>query len=231
MTWGPLPAYPVLPSSPYAVRTHPVELVLYVPVPADPGGQGSRPGGAVAGNQVDDLDGLLAFLRDGAAQLRDLGGAGEPDPGRRQRDLDRAAGAAAMALAHRGRGGDAGPGQLLELPVQRRHVALDRHHVVRVPAQDDLRSITLRMECVDRDHCAGQAREGLQQVPDGRDLVRLRVHGGLPEDRADAVCQGRDQVRDLPVLVLRAADGLAVDRDYQAAPTCTALVQSQAPRT
>ena len=53
------------------------------------------------------------FSAGAAPQLRDLGGAGEPDPGRRQRDLDRAAGAAAMALAHRGRGGDAGQGNSL----------------------------------------------------------------------------------------------------------------------
>jgi hypothetical protein len=43
-------------------------------------------------NEVHDLGGLLAFLRDRAADLRDLGGAGEPGPGRRQHGLDRAAG-------------------------------------------------------------------------------------------------------------------------------------------
>src|SRR5690348_13355138 len=52
-----------------------------IPVAPDPGGQGGRAGVFVAGDQVeDDLDGLLAVLRDGAAQLRDLGGALEPDP-------------------------------------------------------------------------------------------------------------------------------------------------------
>ena len=65
--------------------TDPVELVLYVPVAADPGGQGVRAGVAVAGDEVDDLDGLLPLLDDRAAQLRDLGGAVELDPGRRQR--------------------------------------------------------------------------------------------------------------------------------------------------
>src|ERR1700691_4374433 len=55
----------------------PVELVFYVPVAADPGGQGLRARAVVAGDQVDDLDGLLALFRDGAADLRDLGGAGE----------------------------------------------------------------------------------------------------------------------------------------------------------
>ena len=75
----------------------------------------------------------------------------------------------------------------------------------------------LRVQRVDRDDRAGQVGERLQQVPDGGDLVRLRVHGDLPEDRADAVRQRRDQVRGLPVLVLRAADGLAVDRDHQPA--------------
>ena len=70
---------------------------------------------------------------------------------------------------------------------------------------------------VDRDDRAGQVGERLQQVPHRGDLVGLRVHGDLAEDRADAVRQGRDQVRGLPVLVLRAADGLAVDRDHQPA--------------
>src|SRR5215831_6306610 len=66
------------------------------------------PGVFVAGDQVDDLDGLLPVLRDGAAQLRDLGGAVEPDPGRCQHGLDGAAGPAAVAGAHgRGRGDEA----------------------------------------------------------------------------------------------------------------------------
>jgi len=41
-------------------------------VAADPGGQGGRAGVAVAGDEVDDFDGLLAVLRDRAAHLRDL---------------------------------------------------------------------------------------------------------------------------------------------------------------
>jgi hypothetical protein len=55
---------------------------LNIPVAADPGGQGGRIGVAVAGNEVDDLDGLLAVPGDRAPQLRDLGGSGEPGPGR-----------------------------------------------------------------------------------------------------------------------------------------------------
>src|ERR1700751_3996309 len=105
---------------------HPVKTVLYVPVAPDPGGQGGRAGVAVAGDQVDDLDGLLPVLRDGAAQLCDLGGAVEPDPGRRERRLDGAAGPAAVARAHGGDGGDRGPGKLLELLVQGGHVGLDQ---------------------------------------------------------------------------------------------------------
>ena len=42
----------------------PVELVLHVPVPADPGGERGRVGGfgAGAGDEVDDFDGFLSFL-------------------------------------------------------------------------------------------------------------------------------------------------------------------------
>ena len=87
------------------------------------------------------------------------------------------------------------------------------------------------MHRVDRDDRPGQVGERLQQVPDGGDLVGLRIHGDLAEDRADAVRQGRDQVRGLPVLVLRAADGLAVDAITSRPPACAALVCSQAPRT
>jgi hypothetical protein len=53
--------------------------------------------------------------------------------------------------------------------------------------------------------------------PHRGDLVALGVHGDLPEDRADAVGQGRGRVRGLPVLVLRSPDGLAVDGDHQPA--------------
>src|SRR5690242_6795406 len=79
---------------------HPVKTVFYLPVTADPRGQGRRAGVAVAGDEVDDLDGLLPVLGDGAAQLRDLGRALEPDPGRRQHGLDGAPRPAAVARAH-----------------------------------------------------------------------------------------------------------------------------------
>ena len=42
----------------------PVKAVFYLPVAADPGGQGGRVGVAVAGDEVDDLDGLLAVPGD-----------------------------------------------------------------------------------------------------------------------------------------------------------------------
>ena len=95
-----------------------MELVFYMPVAADPGGQGDGIGVAVAGDEVHDFDGLLAFLRDRASELRDLGSAGEPDPGRRQHGLDGAPGPAAVAGAHGRDSGDRGPGQLLELLIQ-----------------------------------------------------------------------------------------------------------------
>ena len=105
-------------------RKDPVKLVLDVPVAADPGGQGFRARAAVAGDEVNDLDGFLAVPGDRAAQLRDLGGAFELDPGRCGHDFDRAAGSPAMTSAHGGDGGDSRPGQLSELPEQRRRVGL-----------------------------------------------------------------------------------------------------------
>jgi hypothetical protein len=99
--------------------------------------------------------------------------------------------------------------------MQGRHIGLDGHHVVGAPAQDDLRGVMLRVHRVDRQDCPGQAGERLQQLPHRGDLVGLLVHGDLAEDRADAVRQGRDQVRGLPVRVPRTANGLPVNGDHQ----------------
>lgn len=68
-----------------------MELVLDVPVPLDPGGEGGCVGIGVAGDDVDDLDGLLSYPGHGAADLRDLGGALEVDPGGGEDGLDGAA--------------------------------------------------------------------------------------------------------------------------------------------
>jgi len=57
-----------------------VELVLDVPVALDPGGEGGGVRAGVAGDDVDDLDGLLSLPGHGAADLGDLGGALELDP-------------------------------------------------------------------------------------------------------------------------------------------------------
>jgi hypothetical protein len=59
-----------------------VEAVFYLPVASHPGRQGGRIGVAVAGNEVDNFDGLLSVPGDVAAQLRDLGRAVELDSGR-----------------------------------------------------------------------------------------------------------------------------------------------------
>ena len=75
----------------------------------------------------------------------------------------------------------------------------------------------LRVHGVDREDCPGQVGERFQQLPHRGDLIGFLVHGDLAEDRADPVRQRRDQMRGLPGLVLRAADGLAVDSDDQPA--------------
>ena len=90
-------------------------------------------------------------------------------------------------------------------------------NVVGAPTEDELRGVVLRVHGIDRQDRARQVGERLQQLAHRGDLVALGVHGDLAEDRADAVRQGRDQVRGLPGLAPRAADGLAVDRDDQPA--------------
>ena len=76
----------------------PVESVLDAPVALDPGGQGRWRGGGVVGggDDVDDLDTLGTVLGDGAAELGDLGGAGEGDPDWGVDDFDGAGGSAAV---------------------------------------------------------------------------------------------------------------------------------------
>ena len=94
---------------------------------------------------------------------------------------------------------------------------LDGHHVVCLAGEDRLRGVSLRVHCAEGDDCPGQVGECLQQLPDRGDLIGFLVRGDLAEDGADAVRQGRDQVRGLPAFPLRAADGLAVDRDDEPA--------------
>jgi hypothetical protein len=79
---------------------------------------------AVAGDEVHHFDGLLAVLGDGTEQLRDLSGTVELDPWRSQCDLDGAPRPAAVVRAHGRHRGDSGPGQLLQLPLERGHVGL-----------------------------------------------------------------------------------------------------------
>jgi len=94
---------------------------------------------------------------------------------------------------------------------------LDGHHVVCLAGEDGLRGVVLGVHGVDREDCSGQAGERLQQLPHRGDLVRLLLDGDLAEDRADAVRQRCHQMRSLPGLAPRAADGLAVDGDHQPA--------------
>jgi hypothetical protein len=99
-------------------------------------------------------------------------------------------------------------------------------------AKDDLRGVMPRVHRVDHDNCAGEAGERFQQLAHRRDLVGLLVHGGLPEDRADAVRQRRDQVRAFPSLLFFVPrTDLPSMAITSLPPACTALVHSQAPGT
>ena len=73
-------------------------------------------------------------------------------------------------------------------------------------------AVSLCVQGAGRDDRPGQVTERLQQFPDGTDLIGLRVHGDLAEDRADTLRQGRDQVQGFLFPVPGAADGLAADR-------------------
>ena len=198
-----------------------MKTVFYLPVAADPGGQGGRIGVAVAGNEVDDLDGLLAVPRDRAAQLRDLGGSGEPDPGRRQHGLDGAPGAAAVVRANGRDSGDRGPGQLLELPVQGRHVGLDqegdrlRRFRALLPCEVVVTAVThplhgCRLRAYALRHVDGVPHLKVE-LPDGMPgLVAAEATDALGADRSGAgaglVLDG-DGLRRLRAVVMRLRDG------------------------
>ena len=86
----------------------------------------------------------------------------------------------------------------------------------RSPPVQRRRNSVVAVQALEADGQAPQRRRHAGRVPGpGGDLVALRVRGDPPEDRADAAGQRRDQVRGLPVPALRAADGLAVDRDHE----------------
>jgi hypothetical protein len=127
--------------------------------------------------------------------------------------------------------GTLGQGSFLSCREQGGHVALDGLRVVRVPAEDELLGVVLRVQRVQDDDRPGQVGECGQQVPDRGDLVAFRVHGDLAKDRADAVRESRDQVRGLPVLALRAPTALPSTAITSRPAARTALVNSQAPRT
>ena len=200
---------------------HPVKTIFYLPMAPDPGGQGGRVDVFVAGDQVDDLDGLRPVLRDGAAQLRDLGGAVEPGPGRRERRLDGAAGPAAVVLAHGGDGGDCGPGKLLELRVQAGHVGLDqegdrlRRFRALLPCEVVVTAVThplhgCRLRAYAVRHVDGVPHLKVE-LPDGMPgLVAVEATDALGAEAAGAgeglVLDG-DGLRRLRAVVMRLRDG------------------------
>src|SRR5664280_3872873 len=123
----------------------PVQFVLDRPVTLQPRGEPGRWGGdrVGGGDEVDDLDGLLAVAGDGPPHLGDLRGAGEADPGRDCRDLDGAADAATVPGGGDPVGRDVRPGQVLELSLQGWRVALDGEHVVPARCRDGRGGVSL----------------------------------------------------------------------------------------
>src|SRR5450756_2586031 len=113
MTRGPWPVRTAERSSSKTTSTDPVQAVLDGPVPLDPGGdllRGCLRGGH-RGDDVDDLDALLAREGAGASDLGDLDRTGEVQQCGCGGDLDRAPDPAPVPDVHRRGRADLGPGQ------------------------------------------------------------------------------------------------------------------------
>jgi len=111
-------------------------------------------------------------------------------------------------------GGDAAPGQVLELSVQARLVLLHNQDVVGFLRGDqELGVLALGMQGVRSDDAPGQV-QWLQQRGELGDLVGLVIHADLGEHRTGSLIGDRQQVHGPPILagVPGAPHRLAVHR-------------------
>src|SRR3954447_23479982 len=208
----------------------PVQPVLHAPVPPD---RPRQDGGivAAAGQEVAELGLDLVGPGDAADRLHRQHGVevGPVAQGfetlcrRVQEDApaDQAAVALLEGVEHRPAAGPAAEAGALEVLAYRLEgaavVGLERQEVVGVPGPDPLGGGLLAAHRVQRDDAALEP-QGVGQLRDRRDLVRLAVDRALAERQPALARPGADQVQR-PALVAAAAgpaDGLAVDRDHLA---------------
>jgi hypothetical protein len=189
--------------------------------------QVGEPGGAgqLEGEAGDGVDGhgraaprLAAGMGDAdgarAGDLEDLGGVGEAEVADGD-DLEGALLDAAVATVTGPVGdGHALPRQALQAGQQGGLVGLDREQVVGLLAGDqELGSVSMGVQCVRRDHHAGQVQAG-QQRPHAGDLLRCAADLLLGQHRAGGVVHAGQQVHRAAVTIgwVGAAQRLAVDR-------------------
>src|SRR3954464_15783571 len=209
---------------------NPMQGVLDSPVPAD----GSRQNGRIfvaAGEKVADLGRDPAGAVDGADRLDRQQGAqiGPFAQGLKLCDgwahKDASAGQAAMAVvksveSRPGAGAAAKAGTFEMSPYGLEGAAvigLQRQEIVSTLRSDPRGNVLLAPHRVER-HDGAVEMQGIEQLGNGGDLVRLAVDLALTEHQSLITGPGTDQMQRA-VIVARAArapDGLAVDRDHLA---------------
>lgn len=203
----------------------PVEPVLDSLVPLDPGRNllGLSLLHRQRADQVDHLNGCPLGLTVLARTLTVPGGSRAPDLKHLSRlrevdpggSLDRLDGTshpppARGVNARDGR--DVLPGKPLERPAHTGLVVLNSEHVVTTSADDPLGGACLGVHRIGAHHRPAQV-EGLEKLPECRDLVGLVGYPHLGQHDTGGLVQGRQEVRRRGLPQAGPAHGLAIHRD------------------
>src|SRR4051812_23886434 len=198
---------------------HVVDLVLDVPVAADPGGELGGFGlvQVQAGDGIDGLGGEPLRLIQAApatADLQRLRGVREPDPGGDGEDLQGADLAAAVSTVGVAGGvRDGTPGQSGELGVQAGLVGFDGQDPVGAAVGEVGDVVPLAVQGVDGDDGVAQVAELVEQRPEPGDLVGVPVDVRAGQHGAGGVLARGEHVPGGGLGGAGAAQGRAVDRD------------------
>src|SRR3954470_19615380 len=207
-----------------------MQSVLYTPVAADCLGQDGRIVVA-AGEEIADFGLGLAGAGDAAdrldrqqsAQIRPFVQRLELSDGRVHEDASahQAAVAVVKGVASRPAAGAAAEAGTFEMFARRFEgaavIGLQRQEIVSTLRSDPRGNVLLAPHRVER-HDGAVEMQGIEQLGDGGDLVRLAVDRAPTEHQFLITCPGADQMQRA-VIVARAArapDGLAVNRDHLA---------------
>src|SRR4051794_19831648 len=111
-------------------------------------------------------------------------------------------------------------------------IGLQRQEVVSPLSPDPRGNVLLAPHCIER-HDGAVEMQGVEQLGDGGDLVRLAVDLALTEHQSLITCPGADQMQRSVIVAAtaRAPDGLAVDRHARPCSSASVPSAQSSPRT